>query len=320
MTEITLDRKTSGEELAVKVENLSKTFGSRTAFKDLTFNVAYGEIFGFLGPNGAGKTTTVRTLSTLLKPTSGKATVAGIELNESNSISIRSVISVMSETPGLYNRLTVYENLKCFCELYMLKDPKTKIEKSLFAVNLWDRKDDLCGSLSKGLKQRVGLARALLNDPKVLFLDEPSSGLDPIAALEVHELIKELQKQGVTIFLTTHRLEEAEKLCDRVAILNTTLKLIGKTEDMQAQMFSKTVQLKTLHPLKDEGLIFKEIQGILEWTKEQDLYTLQVSDPNEVIPNLVKKLVSANEDLISIGEVHHSLQDIYLETVKESGE
>jgi ABC-2 type transport system ATP-binding protein len=193
-----------------------------------SFEIGYGEVFGFLGPNGAGKTTTVRTLGTLIAPTSGTATVAGFALMPDNGVEIRRQISITPESPGLYLRLTVAENLACFAELYEVADPSQRIDQVLRSVNLVDRTDDACGTLSKGLRQRVALARALLNDPEVLFLDEPTSGLDPVAARDVHELIGELRQRGVTIFLTTHRLEEAERLCDRVAILNTTLRTIGR--------------------------------------------------------------------------------------------
>ena len=219
---------------ALTVERLSKRFGDRVAFDDVSFEVGYGEVFGFLGPNGAGKTTTVRTLGTLIAPTSGSATVAGIPLSAENGPAIRARISIMPESPGLYLRLTVMENLRCFAGLYELDDVRGRIERALRAVNLLDRAGDPCGSLSKGLRQRVALARALLNDPAVLFLDEPTSGLDPVATREVHELIASLRERGVTIFLTTHRLEEAERLCDRVAILNTTLRLIGRPDELRA--------------------------------------------------------------------------------------
>ena len=210
------------------VKHLTKRFGERVAFDNVSFEVGYGEVFGFLGPNGAGKTTTVRTLGTLLAPTSGSATVAGIELCAENGPAIRSRISIMPESPGLYLRLTVMENLECFAGLYQLDNARGRIERALRAVNLEDRVSDQCGSLSKGLRQRVALARALLNEPSVLFLDEPTSGLDPVASREVHGLIASLRERGVTIFLTTHRLEEAERLCHRVAILNTTLRMIGR--------------------------------------------------------------------------------------------
>jgi ABC-2 type transport system ATP-binding protein len=212
---------------ALVVEHLTKRFGDRVAFDDVSFEVGYGEVFGFLGPNGAGKTTTVRTLGTLIAPSSGSAIVAGIPVTAKNGPAIRARISLMPESPGLYLRLTVAENLKCFAGLYQLADARYRIDRALQAVNLTDRANDLCGSLSKGLRQRVALARALLNDPAVLFLDEPTSGLDPVATREVHDLIASLRERGVTIFLTTHRLEEAERLCHRVAILNTTLRLVA---------------------------------------------------------------------------------------------
>jgi ABC-2 type transport system ATP-binding protein len=234
----------SKRQSALVVEHLSKRFGDRVAFDDVSFGVGYGEVFGFLGPNGAGKTTTVRTLGTLIAPTSGSARVAGIPLSVENGQVIRARISIMPESPGLYLRLTVMENLQCFAGLYELDDVRGRIERALRAVNLVDRVGDPCGSLSKGLRQRVALARALLNDPTVLFLDEPTSGLDPVATREVHELVASLRKRGVTIFLTTHRLEEAERLCDRVAILNTTLRLIGRPDELRAQLFRRSLDVR----------------------------------------------------------------------------
>ena len=175
------------------------------------------------GPNGAGKTTTVRMLGTLIAPTSGSAMVAGLPLEPVNGVEIRQRVAVMPENPGLYLRLTVAENLEFFAGLY---GSATRRRGSAGARRRQPRQraDDLCGSLSKGLRQRVALARALLSDPAILFLDEPTSGLDPVASREVHELIDALRSRGVTVFLTTHRLEEAERLCDRVAILNTRLR------------------------------------------------------------------------------------------------
>jgi ABC-2 type transport system ATP-binding protein len=202
---------------ALSAQSLCKRFGDRVAFEDVSFEIGHGEVFGFLGPNGAGKTTTVRTLGTLIAPTSGSASVAQMPLTPENGLEIRRRISIMPEAPGLYLRLTVTENLGCFADLYELPNPKERIDAALRAVKLADRGDDACATLSKGLRQRVALARALLSDPQVLFLDEPTSGLDPAAARDVEELIDDLRRRGVTIFLTTHRLEEAERLCDRVA-------------------------------------------------------------------------------------------------------
>jgi len=222
-------------------------------------------VFGFLGPNGAGKTRMVRTLGTLLAPASGSATVAGIPLGAATGPAIRARISIMPESPSLYLRLTVAENLQFFAGLHERSDTRARIERALRAVNLLDRADDLCGSLSKGLRQRVALARALLNDPAVLFLDEPTSGLDPVATREVHELLAGLRQRGVTIFLTTHRLEEAERLCDRVAILNTTLRIVGRPDELREQLFTRTLDVRVGAPLGEVDRVFAHVPGVKGW-------------------------------------------------------
>jgi len=220
------------------VEHLTKRFGDRLAVDDVSFSVTAGEVFGFLGPNGAGKTTTVRMLATLISPSSGSAIVAGIPLAAENGLEIRQRIAVMPENPGLYLRLSVAENLEFFAGVYGISNVKQRILHALESVRLADRANDLCGSLSKGLRQRVGLARTLLSDPAIVFLDEPTSGLDPVASREVHELIDNLRDRGATVFLTTHRLEEAERLCDRVAILNTSLRTIGRPDELRDRLFA----------------------------------------------------------------------------------
>jgi len=305
---------------AIEVSHLTKVFGGRTAVSDVSFSVASGEVFGFLGPNGAGKTTTVRTLGTLIAPSSGSAIVAGIPLNAKNGPAIRSRISIMPESPGLYLRLTVLENLECFAGLYELDDVRGRIGRALRAVNLEDRARDLCGSLSKGLRQRVALARALLSDPAVLFLDEPTSGLDPVATREVHDLLASLPERGVTIFLTTHRLEEAERLCQRVAILNTTLRLIGRPDELRQQLFSRSVDVRLRAPLDDPQAVLGAVPEVEGWEQTPSGYTLTVSDPDLAAPALARALAAANADILSLAESHHSLQDVYLELIDEDVE
>jgi ABC-2 type transport system ATP-binding protein len=306
---------------ALAVDHLTKRFGERTAFEDVSFTVAHGEVFGFLGPNGAGKTTTVRTLGTLIGPTSGSAVVAGIPLTSDNGTEIRQRISIMPENPGLYLRLTVIENLEFFSGLYGLRNPTPRIDGALEAVNLTARARDLCGSLSKGLRQRVGLARALLNDPAVIFLDEPTSGLDPVAAREVHDLINGLRHRGVTVFLTTHRLEEAERLCDRVAILNNTLRSVGQTETLRESLFSKSLVVETTAPLEVADDVFNRTAGVESWRAEGPArYVLNVTDPKTAAPRVTRALVAAGADVISITESQHSLEDVYLQLIDEDPE
>jgi ABC-2 type transport system ATP-binding protein len=306
---------------ALSVKGLSKHFGDRVAFDDVSFEVSQGEVFGFLGPNGAGKTTTVRTLGTLIAPTSGSATVAGIPLSSGNDEEIRKRIAIMPESPGLYLRLTVAENLECFAGLYELSNGDERIEAALRAVDLVDRANDPCHALSKGLRQRVSLARALLSDPSVLFLDEPTSGLDPVAAHEVHDLIDGLRKQGVTIFLTTHRLEEAEQLCDRVAILNTTLRTIGRPDELRDRLFHKSIEVKTRNPLPDPGAVLNGLPGVDSWSLDgTGVYVISVSDPTVAAPEVTRALVHADADLLSLVETRHSLEEVYLELIDEQTE
>jgi ABC-2 type transport system ATP-binding protein len=305
-------------EVALSVHALSKRFGDRVAFEGVSFELGYGEIFGFLGPNGAGKTTTVRTLGTLIAPSSGSATVAGIPLAPENGVEIRRRISIMPEAPGLYPRLSVDENLECFADLYEVPDARERIERALCAVGLTERAADPCGTLSKGLRQRVALARALLSDPHVLFLDEPTSGLDPVASRDVHELIADLGRSGVTIFLTTHRLEEAERLCDRVAILNTTLRSIGRPEELRDQLFARALTIRTRAPLAEPGKMFGGLPAVDEWRQDGGAgYVLAVSDPAVAAPAVTRALVAAGADVLSIAESRHSLEDVYLELIGE---
>jgi len=278
-------------------------------------------MFGFLGPNGAGKTTTVRTLGTLIAPSSGEAEVAGIPLTEANAAAIRRSITIMPEAPGLYLRLTVFENLEFFAGLYGVRDAKRRITAALEAVNLQARSGDLAGTLSKGLRQRVALARSLLSEPRVMFLDEPTSGLDPVAAREVHELLDSLRQRGVTVFLTTHRLDEAERLCDRVAILNRKLLTIGSPDQLRRQLFSTVIDVRTALPLDSPQLLFPAIDGVLDWSCDgPGCYLLTVSDSATVTPRIARALVSVGADITRLAEREKTLEDVYLQLVDNDGE
>jgi ABC-2 type transport system ATP-binding protein len=315
---------------AIEASHLTKTFGSRTAVADVSFTVARGEVFGFLGPNGAGKTTTVRILGTLIAPTAGSAVVADIPLSPATGAQIRQHISIMPEAPGLYRRLTVTENLDFFARLYGLPRREQRISQALAAVGLRDRAHDLAGSLSKGLRQRAALARSLLNDPAVMFLDEPTSGLDPVAAHEVHGLITALRDRGVTVFLTTHRLDEAERLCDRVAIMNTRLLTIGRPDELRQRLFSRSLAITTAAPLRSPDQVFAGLPAVQSWqttapvtpaTSSADgtaSYVLTVTDPAQAAPAVTRALVAAGADVLSIAESRHTLEDVYLQLVDDT--
>jgi ABC-2 type transport system ATP-binding protein len=310
---------------AIEVSHLSKVFGGRIAVDDVSFSVDKGEVFGFLGPNGAGKTTTVRMLGTLIAPTSGSVTVAGIPLNPAREAEIRQRISITTEAPGLYKRLTVAENLDFFARLYGLPGRPARIFEALSAVGLADRADDLCGSLSKGLKQRASLARSLLNQPEVMFLDEPTSGLDPVAAHDVLELVNGLRERGVTVFLTTHRLDEAERLCDRVAILNTRLRTIGTPDELRKTLFTRSLAVTVAAPLGRPDEVFGGLPAVKGWLANDAAsggngpagYLLTVTDPAAAAPGVTRALVADGADVLSITETRHSLEDVYLELFED---
>jgi ABC-2 type transport system ATP-binding protein len=311
---------------AIEVSHLTKSFGGRTAVADVSFSVARGEVFGFLGPNGAGKTTTVRVLGTLIEPTAGSAMVAGIPLGQARAEEIRQHISIMPEAPGLYQRLSVAENLEFFARLYGLPRRQERMKQALEAVGLSDRAHDLAGSLSKGLRQRAALARSLLNDPAVMFLDEPTSGLDPAAAHDVLGLIGGLRERGVTVFLTTHRLDEAERLCDRVAIMNTSLLTIGRPEELRQRLFTRSLAVTTAAPLAKPEKVFDGLPGVRGWGRDEPAesgpgepvgYTLTVTDPALSAPAVTRALVADGADVLSIAETRRTLEDVYLKLIDE---
>jgi ABC-2 type transport system ATP-binding protein len=314
-------------QVALEVSHLTKKFGGRTAVNDVSFSVARGEVFGFLGPNGAGKTTTVRMLGTLISPTGGSAVIAGIPLTPGNADEIRQRISIMTEAPGLYRRLTVTENLEYFARIYGLPRRRERIAEALAAVGLSDRAQDLSGTLSKGLRQRTSLARSLLNDPAIMFMDEPTSGLDPAAAYEVMGLISGMRDRGVTVFLTTHRLDEAQRLCDRVAIMNTSLRTIGSPGQLREELFSRSLAISVAAPLANPDEVFAGLPAVEGWHPGERGgdganggpadYVLTVSDPAKAAPVVTRALVAHDADVLSIAETQHSLEDVYLQLVNE---
>ena len=309
-------------DAAIDTLDLSRSFASGPALDGLTIEVQPGEVLALLGPNGAGKTTTVRLLNGVLTPDRGSARVLGFDVATEGD-AVRRHTGVLTENAGLDDRLTTRENLIFSARVRGFSpDASTRLVNDLLErFGLAERADDLTQGFSTGQRKRVALARALLHDPEVLFLDEPTSGLDPVATREVRELIAGLRGRGVTVFLTTHRLEEAERLCDRIAILNTTLRIIGRPDELRRELFSPSVAVTLAAPLDGFGDVVAAIPGATGWRPDGDAtYVITAGDPVAVAPELARALVARGADLIRLAEVNHSLEDVYLELVNEDVE
>jgi ABC-2 type transport system ATP-binding protein len=301
----------------IHIENLTKRFNETLAVDSLTLDVAEGEVFGFLGPNGAGKTTTVRMLTSLISQTSGTATVGGFELGKENT-NIRRTVGVLTETPGMYENLSAEYNLRIFAELYEVKDVAGQIEKYLKMLGLWERRFDAAGTFSKGMKQKLAIARALLHEPRILFLDEPTTGLDPEGAHLVREFIAELKKEGRTIFLCTHNLEEADHLCDRVGVFKTRLLVVDTPTKLRASVFGRKV---IFHLRAADEVIADDIRKlpfIREVKVVENKLVVKLDEPEFRNPEVVRSLVKAGADIQFVGELRHSLEDVYLQLVKDA--
>jgi ABC-2 type transport system ATP-binding protein len=307
----------------IRTEKLSKSFRGDTgpirAVGDLTLQVSEGEVFGFLGPNGAGKTTTVRLLTCLIAATSGRAWVNDLEVGKADA-QIRARVGILTESPGLYERLSTRRNLEFFAELYGVRDARGQVEKYLRLLELWDRREDEANTLSKGMKQKLAIARALLHEPPVLFLDEPTSALDPEAAKTVRDFIETLSGQGRTIFLCTHNLDEAERLCDRIAVFRQHLIAVDTPEALRRQLFGRQTVIHLAH-LEDR---FAGLLRALPYVKHVDLLredgdagklVIGLDDPPTRNPGIVRMLVEQGAEIRFVDELRHSLEDVYLSLI-----
>jgi len=285
----------------------------------LDLQVEEGQVFGFLGPNGAGKTTTVRMLTCLVGPTSGEAWVNDLKVGRDDT-DIRRSVGILTETPGLYDRLSAEKNLTIFARLYEVEDVRGQVEKYLRMLGLWDRRDDLAGNFSKGMKQKLAICRALLHEPKMLFLDEPTSGLDPEAAKLVHDFIAELKNEGRTIFMCTHNLDEADRLCDRIGVMKQRLLVVDTPQNLRRQLYGRKV---VFHLRRADPPLVKSIKAL---PFARDVQTVELAtgskivvemdDPEAQNPIIVRKLVEAGADVQFVGELRHSLEDVYLSLIQ----
>ena len=302
----------------IDTENLTRKFGNLTAVDNVTLHVNEGEVFGFLGPNGAGKTTMVRMLSCLISKTSGEAKIGDYEIgNSADQQKIRRIIGLLPENVGLYDDLSAYKNLDFYGRLYKCTEEqrRERIEYFLKMLGLWDKRNLSAGTFSKGMKQKLAIARTLIHDPQVLFLDEPTASLDPEASKTVRDFILELKKEKRTIFLNTHLLDEAERICDRVGILKTKLVAVGTPEKLRESLWERKTVVQ-LERVNDAIVAAVKRLGPRNIEIVDHKLVIGVSNPEKENPEIVNAIYAAGGRVQFVTEVSPTLEDVYLKLVR----
>jgi len=308
------------EKIAIRVEGLSRYYGDLLAVDHITFQVQRGEIFGFLGPNGAGKTTTVRILTTLLEPTDGKAYIHGYDVVR-QPYEAKLQLSIVPETSNVYDELSAWDNLIFSSRLYRVPIDKAhrRAERLLDAFGLGDKKHIKVHDFSKGMKRRLTIAMALIHQPKVLFLDEPTTGLDVQSAVLIKALVRELNAAGTTLFMTTHQIEEANELCDRVAIINQgRIAAIDTPERLKAAFQSvQSVEVAFDHLEPTGGEQLRKLPGVNTVEKRGDKMRLYTSDPPQVLSEVIRFAEQHRLKMLSLNTFGPSLEEVFLRVTGE---
>ena len=296
----------------IRAAGLTRRFGARTAVNNVTFEVARGEIVALLGPNGAGKTTTMRMLAGLIAPTSGTVTIDGVQLARATGSALRSRIGFLTESPGLWDRLTVRENLRIYAGLFGLANAERTIDRALEMFELTGRGDARTAELSKGTRQKVALARTLLHDPVVLLLDEPTSGLDPEVTRSVRQLLEEKRAAGCAILVSTHNLDEAERLADRVAVLQERLLAIDRPQALRQRLTTGRLIVRLAgEPARYLDAARRSVPGV-EVAVDGVALAVRLPNPEEQTPKLVAALVAAGAPILEVRVEIPALEDVYL--------
>lgn len=301
----------------IRTEHLTKRFDKLLAVDDLTLHVERGEVFGFLGPNGAGKTTTMRMLAALIAPTSGAAWINGKQVGVDDE-AVRASIGLLTETPGLYPRLSAEDNLGFFARLHGVDNVAGQVQKYLTLLGLWERRRDPVGGFSKGMQQKLAIARALLHEPPVLFLDEPTSALDPEASRVVREFIETLKGEGRTIFICTHNLDEADRLCDRVAVIKQRLIRVDAPETLRRGLYGRSVMVRLRETTPQMLATVRALPFVAEVTQIADGLRVALDDPETHNPALIQALVAADAAIQFVERESHSLEQVYFDLLRES--
>jgi ABC-2 type transport system ATP-binding protein len=300
---------------------LVRRFGDRVAVDDVSFTVARGEVFGLLGPNGAGKTTTLRMLGGLILPTNGEVRIDDVPFDRASGPRLRARIGFLTETPGLWEQLTVWDNLAVYARLFGVAGVDAAVERSLRQFDLWDRRHDRAALLSKGMKQKLALARALVHDPEVVLLDEPTANLDPQVARTVREQLLELRQRGRAIVVSTHNLDEIERLADRVALISSRLIALGEPAALRRQIFGRRFRVRFAGGLATPGAAFAEVAeraGARDIRRQEDGLTMIVDDPDTVAPAVVSALVEAGASIREAFDDQAPLEDVYLQLLNRA--
>ena len=302
----------------IETENLTRKFGDLTAVDNLTLRVDEGEVFGFLGPNGAGKTTTVRMLCCLISKTSGEARIAGYQVGkDADALKIRKLIGLMPDNVGLYDTLSANDNLDFYGKLYDCPEAQRKenIQRLLTMLGLWEKKDVAVGTFSKGMKQKLGIACALIHDPQILFMDEPTANLDPESAKTVRDFILELKKEKRTIFLNTHNLDEAQRICDKIAILNTKLMAMGTSEELERSVSGRKTVVQLVQA-SDAILAALRKLPLSNIAVDGNTLTVEVKDSDTENVAIVDAIYQAGGHVRSVTVVGSTLEEAYLKLVR----
>jgi ABC-2 type transport system ATP-binding protein len=299
--------------VALHADRLTRTFGSRVAVRDLSLSVSAGQIVSLLGPNGAGKTTTLRMLAGLLSPTTGSISIDGAPVSTDRTIELRRSVGILTEAPGLWDGLTVRRNLLTYARLYGLAEPEARVHDVLALVDLADRADEPAGVLSKGLKQRCALARALIHRPSIVLLDEPTAGLDPAAARQVRQLLLQLRNGHRAVLVSTHNLAEAEELSDQIAILKTRLLAVGSPDDLRQRGSSAELTIEFDGDAARWSEVARPHASSLSTTGSR--LKIALLDPMAV-PDLVSALAAAGARIMEVTSERKTLEDVYLELVE----
>jgi ABC-2 type transport system ATP-binding protein len=300
----------------VTVSGLTRRFGARTAVEDVSFEIRGGEIFALLGPNGAGKTTTMRILAGLIAPSAGTVSIAGRAVTPGVPAEVRARIGLLTETPGLWERLSGRENLLVYARLHRLHDPEHLVDRTLQAFGLLERAGEPTAGFSKGMKQKLALARALLHEPDVVLLDEPTAGLDPAIARSVREIVLGLREKGRAILVSTHNLDEAERLADRVAVLRTRLIAVDTPDSLRRRLFERRVRI-VLADGVDRLDAVAASAGARAVTVDGRSLTVSLDDPDTQVPILVRALVEAGAEIRAVEDERPPLEEIYLKLTEE---